>query len=166
MVCLNFVTPPGVSVDTRDPDCRGATALHFAAGKGYIGPVKRLIKYGANPNARTDDGHTPMHWAASMGWAPAFRFPPLRFCDRCVCISREPSSWPRHTAIVQRLVRAGASLTAKTDGADITPLMTATANGHQKLAELIEDILEEREKKGKKQAKRQRQAMRKQIKQS
>ena len=37
-----------VSVD--DPDFEGRTALHLAAGKGYLGMTKLLLDLGASPS--------------------------------------------------------------------------------------------------------------------
>lgn len=61
---------------------------------------------------------------------------------------------PRHGAIVARLARAGASLTCQTDGSEVTPYMTAIANGHVKVGELIENLLDAREKPLKREMKR------------
>jgi hypothetical protein len=70
------------------------------------------------------------------------------------------SSLSRHGAIVARLARAGASLTCQTVGSEVTPYMTAIANGHAKVGELIEDLLEEREKPLRKEMKRLRKSAR------
>ncbi len=57
----------------HDPNERdelvGETALHAAAGKGYIFIAKLLVKYGASINAQNNIGETPLHEAAERGHA-------------------------------------------------------------------------------------------------
>jgi ankyrin repeat protein len=45
----------------------GRTDLHSAARDGDVERVKKLLEKGANPNARTEAGLTPLHEAASWG---------------------------------------------------------------------------------------------------
>ncbi|KAI3384123.1 hypothetical protein SNEBB_000255 [Seison nebaliae] len=45
----------------------GATALHVAAAKGYMTPMKLLIECGANIDAKDVDGWTGLHAAAHWG---------------------------------------------------------------------------------------------------
>jgi uncharacterized protein YegJ (DUF2314 family) len=49
-------------------DDRGWTMLHHEALAGNAGPVRVLLDFGADPNARTDDGATPLQLAHAMGW--------------------------------------------------------------------------------------------------
>jgi uncharacterized protein YegJ (DUF2314 family) len=56
---------PGLVRDKYDG---GWTMLHFEALAGNGGPVKVLLDHGADPNARTDDGVTPLQLAHAMGW--------------------------------------------------------------------------------------------------
>eukprot|EP00961_Rhodomonas_salina_P098316 1323130-Rhodomonas_salina.2 len=52
----------GGDVEWRDPE--GFAALHFAALSGDPDMVNALLQKKADPNARNDDGNTPLHLAA------------------------------------------------------------------------------------------------------
>lgn len=52
----------------NDPDDAGWTLLHHQALAGSAATVKVLLEAGADPNARTDDGKTPLQLARSLGW--------------------------------------------------------------------------------------------------
>ena len=39
------------------------TPLHEAAAQGFVDVTRALLITGANPNARDEDGQTPLHWA-------------------------------------------------------------------------------------------------------
>jgi cytohesin len=41
----------------------GRTALHEAAGRGNLELARLLLKAGADPQAKDDEGLTPMDWA-------------------------------------------------------------------------------------------------------
>ncbi len=45
----------------------GRTALHYAAANNQLEAVRRLLKFGANINARTVGGETPLIKATEMG---------------------------------------------------------------------------------------------------
>jgi uncharacterized protein YegJ (DUF2314 family) len=49
-------------------DGRGWTLLHHQALAGSTATVKVLLDAGADPNARTDHGMTPLQLARSLGW--------------------------------------------------------------------------------------------------
>jgi hypothetical protein len=63
-----FIEEKGVNVNTRKNENsihNGETALHVAAYYGKVEIVKYLISKGANVNARSDVGVTPLHNAAT-----------------------------------------------------------------------------------------------------
>lgn len=43
------------------------TAIHIAAQNGLPDIVTFLLNHGVDPNLRTDDGYTPLHWATFCG---------------------------------------------------------------------------------------------------
>lgn len=52
----------------NDPDDNGWTLLHQMALSGSLEPVRVLLDGGADPNAKTPRGATPLHLARSLGW--------------------------------------------------------------------------------------------------
>ncbi len=56
----------GAVVNTKG---RGYTALGLAAKNGNVQLVSFLLKAGANPDRKNDDGDTPLHSAVLMGYA-------------------------------------------------------------------------------------------------
>lgn len=52
---------------SNDCDNSGYTALHYAARSGHFEACHLLIRAGANVNAKTNGGATPLHRAAMMG---------------------------------------------------------------------------------------------------
>ncbi|WP_162297599.1 ankyrin repeat domain-containing protein [Wolbachia endosymbiont of Folsomia candida] len=59
---LEFLLQNGAEVNLIEPEYE-CTGLHDAAGKGNLGAVKLLIKYGANINLRNEGGFTPLDLA-------------------------------------------------------------------------------------------------------
>jgi ankyrin repeat protein len=47
---------------------RGGSALHFATRKGMKKVIAELVSYGADPNAKDQDGLTSLDYAMSRGW--------------------------------------------------------------------------------------------------
>lgn len=54
----------GADIDKR---LRGATALHYVAKAGFIETAKVLLDRGADPNAQTPDGESPLFYAFKAG---------------------------------------------------------------------------------------------------
>lgn len=51
-----------------DKDEEGWTILHREALAGNLEPVKTLLKHGANPNEKNNEGKTPLDLAKKMKW--------------------------------------------------------------------------------------------------
>ena len=99
---LAICTILAVSVCFMPPTAMAAeNELHKAAIAGDVAKLNRLIKAGADVNATSKDGWTPLHWAARKG----------------------------HTDAVIALLEAGADVNA-TDERDLTPLYWAAFKGH------------------------------------
>lgn len=49
------------------PDEIGLLPVHWAADRGNVAVMERLIKKGANVDAQDQDGQTPLHYAVSCG---------------------------------------------------------------------------------------------------
>lgn len=100
--------------DPNVPGFRGSRALHVAAARGDLESVALLLAAGADPNALDGPGHTPLVAALTI---------PLR----------DGGSEDRVSRIVELLLAAGASMTARTaDGR--TAADQATATGRTDLA--------------------------------
>ncbi len=54
----------GANLQTR---LRGATALHYTAKAGFLGATEVLLERGADVNAESDDGDTPLLYALKAG---------------------------------------------------------------------------------------------------
>ncbi|MEW6360074.1 MAG: ankyrin repeat domain-containing protein [Planctomycetota bacterium] len=97
----------GTDVNTKTP--QGLTALHLAAGNGYVETVALLLDRGAATEAvATENRWTPLHWAV--------------YCN--------------HKDIVQLLVERNANVNAK-DVTGRTPLDVARQNGNDDIAEIL-----------------------------
>ena len=48
-------------------DLFGVSALHEAAGAGWVDPVKMLLTAGASPSIKDEDGRSPLYYAAKAG---------------------------------------------------------------------------------------------------
>jgi uncharacterized protein len=57
------VAPPS---PINAPDRQGRTSLHYAAGDGNSGEVRRLLEAGADANHQDADGWSPLHFAAQV----------------------------------------------------------------------------------------------------
>uniref|UniRef100_A0A4W3GCJ5 Protein phosphatase 1 regulatory subunit 12A-like n=1 Tax=Callorhinchus milii TaxID=7868 RepID=A0A4W3GCJ5_CALMI len=62
----------GTVRDVRHP-VSGASALHVAAAKGYLGVIKLLLQAGCDVHSVDADGWTPLHAASHWGQAEACR---------------------------------------------------------------------------------------------
>eukprot|EP00826_Nyctotherus_ovalis_P039894 TRINITY_DN3871_c0_g3_i8.p1 TRINITY_DN3871_c0_g3~~TRINITY_DN3871_c0_g3_i8.p1 ORF type:complete len:198 (-),score=77.36 TRINITY_DN3871_c0_g3_i8:113-706(-) len=62
---IEFLVDKGIPVDEQDN--MGRTALHYAAANNEIEATRRLLKFGANINAQTIGGDTPLMKATELG---------------------------------------------------------------------------------------------------
>ncbi|MGA2513494.1 MAG: ankyrin repeat domain-containing protein [Candidatus Limnocylindrales bacterium] len=103
-----MLTDDRASVDDRGPD--GLTALHLAAGFGYLELARLLLGRAADPNAvsHNDARETPLHAAVSA----------------------------RHRDTAGLLMALGASPNV-VDGAGRTPLHAAVRNGDEAIVDML-----------------------------
>jgi len=115
--------------------------LMIAASKGYISEVDRLIEKGADVNAETDEGATPLIFAVTNnneGVVYALlSYDPI--VDK-VTINKETALLiavkNRNFEITEALIRAGADVNW-TDIHDATPLHHASINGFLEIVDLL-----------------------------
>lgn len=119
----------------------GRTALHIAAERGDVALADRLLRHGADPNAKDEDAGTPLHRAANCG-GPKIVERLLKAGAEVNARDRDEAT-PLHyaanlgcTESIERLLKAGADMNAR-DGVGGTPLHWAVWRGHRKAAECL-----------------------------
>ena len=93
----------------------GRTLLHEASAQGNLRMVRLLLGLGADPNARTAGGHTPLY-----------------------CVANE-CRVSGGSNVVRALVRAGAHVNARSDAKRSTALHMAARRGNREIAEALVD---------------------------
>lgn len=63
----------GANPNMRDP-VKGLTVMHDAARDGHVDMLEILVQYGADVNARDNDGNLPLHLAEYDGHINAVEF--------------------------------------------------------------------------------------------
>jgi len=122
----------------------GFTALHIAANKGQIAPMRQLIAEGANVRAKhPSSGDTPLHGAAKNGHKEAVELLIAKGADVNAGGIHGKTSLHQttDTEIAEVLIASGADVQAKDDYGE-TPLSHAFSyHGIGKSAEIIELLI-------------------------
>jgi ankyrin repeat protein len=122
------------------PALHGA-AIHGAAGSGHEAVVQLLLEKGAEVDAKTGCGATPLHWAAWNGHRAVMR---LLLKEGAAIHARSHSgatalhwaAWRGHEAAVRLLLDKGADVNAK-DETGFTVLHGAAGSGHGVVVQLL-----------------------------
>jgi hypothetical protein len=93
----------------------GRTLLHDASAQGNARVVELLLRQGADPNARTSGGHTPLY-----------------------CVANECRDSGAGN-VVRALAQAGAHVDARSDAKQCTALHMAARRGNTEIAEALVD---------------------------
>ena len=115
--------------------------LMIAASQGYISEIDRLIQKGADVNAKTDQGATPLVFAVSNNNEASvktlLKYDPIL---EEVTVNNETALLiavkNRNFTITETLLRAGADVNWK-DSHGATPLSHASINGFLEIADLL-----------------------------
>ena len=67
---VSFLLESGADPNDEYADPNGERALHVAAGRGFTEIAKILLEYGANPDATTKYGMTPLRFAMKSSKNP------------------------------------------------------------------------------------------------
>ena len=65
---LDYLIGMGHELDPRDTRDLGATPLMLAARGGHVSTIRKLIKAGADPSIRTEDGKTASSYYLQLDW--------------------------------------------------------------------------------------------------
>ena len=116
---------PDVSSKAKDT---GATALHVAAAWGYPALAKALLKAGADPTIRNNNGSSPIHLAISQKREELVRILLDHSPQLVSSYNTKNGFYPLHTAALYRergiagvLLEAGARVEQDTEVTDISP---------------------------------------------
>ena len=138
---LHAALKANADVRTAQPD--GATALHWAAHWNDLAAVSALLDAGADPDARTDLGLTPLFLAAENAGsevvaqllaAGAGAGAALPAQGETVLMRAAHSG---SAAVVRQLLAAGADVNARTSQSGQTALMWAISENHVEVAGLL-----------------------------
>jgi len=139
---LSAFSPDTIRIDTSDyiPSDDDYNSL-VAAYKGYSSEVLRLLNKGADVNANTNEGVTPLMYAADNGDIQITRILVLNGAD----INRKPhngvtallsSTLINHLDIAEFLIRNGANINDP-DAKGISPLMYAVIYNYPVLYDML-----------------------------
>lgn len=106
------------------------TALHWAAEVDAVDAARVLLDSGAEIEARTSWGASPLDWAATMGSA--------RVADLLLERGLYAAARNGHADTVALLLSRGAARGARDAKFDATPAGWAREGGHTELADLLE----------------------------
>lgn len=68
VLVLRYLLETCTDLDVDTQGSQGETALHDAAGHGYIATAKVLLQFGARSDIRNNAGYTPVRVAQEEGW--------------------------------------------------------------------------------------------------
>ena len=115
----------------------GRTLLHVAAGKGELRIVKALLKAGADADARSTGGHTPLYDAANQsGTADVVRALVSAGANVIGSGALHMAARRGNVEVAEALLEAGAEINAR-DGKGDTPLQRAINCRKPKVAVLL-----------------------------
>lgn len=113
--CVQQLLQHGASVNSRTEE-EDDTALHVAARHGLTDHVQLLLRYGAELEAKNEEGQTPLNAACAQ--------------------PHQPQDMDRYYRVCQLLVESGASINAA-DRDRQHPLHLACKNANAQVAELL-----------------------------
>ena len=129
--------------DLGGPQPDGATALHWATHWDNLAAVDLLLGAGADPDARTDLGLSPLFLAAENGSADVAARLLAAGADAAAALPAEGETVLMRAAhsgsadIAQRLLEAGARVNARTTKSGQSALMWAVSEGHADVVRLL-----------------------------
>merc|ERR1712072_313842 len=110
-------TSAGADLNSGDPSYGDYTASHLAAQNGHAICLKWLVDAGANPDSRTKDDETPLHWACWKGHDTCVRvLCQIADKDARAKNGERPIHWAAefgHESCIRDLLDSGAQVDAK-----------------------------------------------------
>ena len=82
------IAEEGGDINVKNPET-GGSALHYAAEKGHLAVVLRLLDAGADITATDKDSMTPLHWAGFHRHIDLFREVIARCCDHLGVLAKK-----------------------------------------------------------------------------
>jgi len=141
---LLFLTLIIVSGYLYCADNQNNQILINAAKHGNIEEVQRLLKNGADVNAKDNNGDTALMWASSKGHANVVQL----LLDASADVNAKNDygftalmcvPFNGHTDVVKLLLDAGADVNAKDDYYGDTALIWASGKGHTEIVKLLKE---------------------------
>lgn len=130
----------GISVNYARP-CKQITALHMACEKRSLECVKILLKYGADINAKTSEGQTPLYIASYYGYDEIVQYLCSEKADTTIFNINRFN--PLHMAVKKNKIKCVEMLIdyfpdLEIEGkSKLTPLFLAINNQHENLVEYL-----------------------------